>query len=365
MSDLDTQKGEFLFYASEDGTTSIQVLADKETVWASQKGLSEIFEKDISGISRHIKNIYDTGELDKSNTLQKMQTANSLKPVDFYSLDMIISVGYRVNSYKATQFRIWATKVLNEYLRKGFAMDDERLRQGGTLFGKDYFDELLKRIRDIRASEKRLYLKVTKIYEQCSYDYDKNSPITRNFFGNVQNKLFFAIAGKTAAEIKKARADYSLPNMGLNTWANQKKGGGITKTDVEIAKNYLQEEEIDGLNRLVNMFLDYAENLANKQKKMSMKDWSSKLDSFLAFNEYEVLSDYGNVSTATASEWAIDQYKKFKPIQNLVLKSDFENVVHTIKSTGSIPSRANKKTEKEVSEFDKSLKQALNYNPKA
>lgn len=363
MSNLEIKEGEFLFYASEDGTTSIQILADRETVWASQKGMADIFDKDISGISRHIKNVYDTGELDKNNTLQKMQTANSLKPVDFYSLDMIISVGYRVNSYKATQFRIWATKVLSEYLRKGFAMDDERLKQGNTLFGKDYFDELLKRIREIRASEKRLYVKVTKIYEQCSYDYDPSSPITRNFFGNVQNKLLFAIAGKTAAEIKRARADYNLPNMGLSTWANQKKGGNITKTDADIAKNYLEEKEIDNLNRLVNMFLDFAENLAQKQKKMSMKEWSSKLDSFLAFNEYEILSNYGKVSKDAGSEWAIDQYKKFKPIQNLTHRSDFENTINTISATGKVPTEEINK--EEPSDFDRSLKQALNFNPKA
>ena len=337
MSYLD-KPNQFMFYSSKDGTSNIQVVIEDETVWATQKSMSEIFDVDVSGITKHLKNIFDSHELPENSNVQKLHIANSAKRVKFYSLDVIISVGYRVNSYKATQFRIWATGILKEYLIKGFAMDDDRLKQGKTLFGKDYFDELLDRIREIRASERRFYQKVTDIYQQCSYDYDKNSPTTKNFFANAQNKLEYAVVGMTAAEILKARADYNLPHMGLTTWSNQQTGGKILKKDITIAKNYLTRDEIDDLNRLVTMFLDYSENLAKKGKMMSMEDWQQKLDVFLSFNEYEVLENYGSIKKQTADSLVKIEYDKFRPIQDIEYKSDFDKTIEVIKTTGKLPS---------------------------
>lgn len=367
MSDIEKVDSEFLFYSSENGSISIQILAKNETVWATQKTMAEIFDVNVPAISKHLKNIFNDGELYEDAVVSILETTASdgkKYMTSHYSLDAIIAVGYRVNSYKATQFRIWATNVLKEYLIKGFALDDDRLKQGKTLFGKDYFDELLERIREIRASEKRLYHKITDIYQHCSYDYDASSPITNNFYGNVQNKLLFAVAGKTAAEIKKMRADHNLPHMGLNTWANQKKGGKVTKKDTEIAKNYLTEEELDDLNRLVNMFLDFAENIAKKQTRMSMQNWVTKLDSFISFNEYEILQNFGSISKDIANAWVVDQYNKYKPIQTLEHKSDFEQVVGMIKSTGKLPKSKISNKEKVLSEFNKNLKTTLNHNPK-
>jgi hypothetical protein len=284
--------------------------------------------------------------------------------VEYYNLDAIISVGYRVNSYKATQFRVWATRIIKEYMIKGFALDDDRLKQGKTLFGKDYFDELLERIRDIRASERRFYQKVTDIYIQCSYDYDANSPITHDFFAHAQNKLEYAVTNMTAAEIIKKRAQHKLPHMGLKTWSNQKSGGKVMQSDVTVAKNYLEEDEISDLNRLVNMFLDFAENLANKGKKMSMKDWQEKLTDFLKFNEYEVLMNYGKIKKKTADTLARIEYKKFKPIQDIEYRSDFDRAVEQIRSTGSLPKETREKLEKSVTNFDKKLRKAIRFNPK-
>ena len=243
-------------------------------------------------------------------------------------------------------------------------MDDERLKQGKTLFGKDYFDELLERIRGIRASEKRFYQKVTDLYIKCSYDYDKNSPITKQFFAHAQNKLEYAVVGMTAAEIIDMRANYKLPNMGLTTWKNQKSGGKILQSDTTVAKNYLTEDEISKLNRLVNMFLDYAENLAEKGKEMSMQDWASKLDVFLEFNEYEILSDYGGISKVSADNTAKLNYEKYKPIQDAVHLSDFDKVVKEIAETGKLPSEKKQSPENNISDFNKKLRQALDYNPK-
>ena len=362
-----TEQNKFIFYAAKEGDLTIKVFVEDENIWVTQAGMTEIFDVSKSTISEHLTNIFKEGELLEDSVVRKIRTtASDGKPynVAHYNLDAIISVGYRVNSYKATQFRIWATSTLKEYLIKGFAMDDERLKQGKTLFGKDYFDELLERIRVIRASEKRLYLKVTGIYEGCSYDYDKNSPITNNFYANVQNKLLFAVSGQTAAEIKKLRADYNLPNMGLTTWENQNKGGKVTKKDVETAKNYLTEDEIDKLNRLVNMFLDHAENVAKNNTKMAMQDWVSRLDKFIEFNEYEILNDYGKITKALADTWVNKQYDKFKPIQEKAYKTDFEKAVDTIKSTGSLPKEEHKRLTSNVKGFDSKLKKALDYNPK-
>ena len=333
-------KSNFIFYNSQTGATNIQVIVENETVWLSQLGMVDVFGIDKSGISRHLKNIFDTNELDKNSVVAKIATTGAdgkTYKVDHYNLDAIISVGFRISSYEATQFRIWANKVLKEYLIKGFALDDERLKQGKTLFGKDYFDELLERIREIRASERRFYQKVTDIYIQCSYDYDKSAPVTTRFFAHAQNKLEYAVINMTAGEIIKARADCNLPNMGLTTWSNQKKGGKITKRDVTVAKNYLAEDEIKSLNRLVGMFLDYAENLAEKGVQMSMQDWHKKLDDFLRFNEYEVLSNYGKIKKKIANATAISEYEKFRPIQDRAYKSDFDKTVEQIKTTGKLP----------------------------
>ena len=370
MDEINSISRQFLFYTSNDGSTNIQIMVEDESVWASQRDMATIFDTSRENIGIHLKNIFSEGELHKIRTsknfllVRKEGNRDVSRNVEYYNLDAIIAVGYRVSSYKATQFRIWATSILKEVLIKGFYLDDDRLKQGKTLFGKDYFDDLLEQIREIRASEKRFYFKVTELYQACSYDYDKSSDITRKFYANVQNKLLFAIAGETAAGIKKIRADYNMPHMGLNTWANQKKGGKITKKDAETAKNYLTKNELDDLNRLVNMFLDYAENITKKQTEMSMKDWVSKLDNFIEFNEYEILQKYGKISQKVANDWAVDQYERFKPIQNLVYKSDFEKIVGSIKSTGTLPKQKISNKDQVMSDFNKSLKQSLDYNPK-
>lgn len=358
---------DFLFYRSEDGSTSIQIATDGKTVWATQAKMAEIFDVSKKTVSEHLINIFNSGELKENSVVRIFRTTaadGKHYNVSHYNLDAIISVGYRVSSYKATQFRIWATSVIKEYLVKGFAMDDERLKQGKTLFGKDYFDELLERIRGIRASEKRFYQKITDIYIDCSYDYDKNSPTTKQFFAHAQNKLEYAIVGMTAAEIIDMRANYALPNMGLTTWKNQKSGGKILQSDTTVAKNYLREDEISKLNRLVNMFLDYAESLAEKGKLMSMKDWAEKLDDFLRFNEYQILSNFGSITKSSADKTAKLHYEKFIPIQDAEYLTDFDKAVRQIKSTGKLSGETKQRPESNMSNFDKKLKQALKYSPK-
>ena len=318
----------FLFYANPNGKDTIQVVIDEknETVWTTQKGMSELFEVDRTVITKHLKNIFKESELvEESVCAKNAHTASDGKKyiTAFYNLDATISVGYRVNSQSATRFRIWATSVLREYLVKGFAMDDDRLKQGESLFNKDYFDELIDRIREIRASERRFYLKITDIYEQCSIDYNKDSELTQTFFKTVQNKLHWAITGKTAAQLIAERADSSKPNMGLQTWKNSP-DGKILKSDIIVAKNYLIEKEIKELERIVTMYLDYAENQANRKIPMKMKDWISKLDAFLQFNEYQILADAGNVKQEIARKLAEDEYDKFRIIQDSTFVSDFE-----------------------------------------
>ncbi len=325
-----------MFYTAEDGSLNIKAFIDNETIWLTQKQMAELFDVKIPAISKHIQNIFNEEELNSESVVSKMEiTADDGKSynTNFYNLDVIIAVGYRVNSYKATKFRQWATTILKEYLIKGFAMDDERLKQGKNLFGKDYFDELLERIREIRASERRFYQKITDIYSEYSIDYDAKSPTTKEFFAHAQNKLEYAVTTMTSAEIIETRANYNLDNMGLTTWKNQKKDGRITKKDVTIAKNYLTEEEISNLNRLVNMFLDYVENLAKKQQTMKMEDWANKLNDFLKFNEYEILQNYGKISKDFADKLAVDEYNKFKEIQEESYKSDFDKIVEKTKST--------------------------------
>jgi len=329
----------FIFYNSEDGQIKIQVIIDdkNETIWASQKAIAEIFGVSKSTISEHLSSIYQSEELEKTSTIRNFRTVQKegnrqvKRDIEYYNLDVIISVGYRVNSLQATTFRKWATNTLREYLIKGFALDDQRLKQGNQLFDKDYFAELLERIREIRASERRFYQKVTDIY-MTSIDYDVNSPITKDFFASVQNKLNWAITHQTASEIIVNRADIEKPNMGLTTWKKQKENGKILKSDVSIAKNYLNEKELSELNRIVSMFLDYAENIAEKkERKLTMRDWVEKLNSFLQFNEYDLLNHLGKVSKEVAQKTAEDIYTKFRVIQDKNYQSDFDKFIKELK----------------------------------
>lgn len=332
----------FLFYTSEDGSVKVQVVVEDETVWASQRGMGEIFDVDVRTISEHLQNIFRTGELDElsNSVLRKFRTTASdgkSYVTSFYSLDAIISVGYRVNSIQATQFRKWATKVLKSYLIKGFALDDDRLKQGKQLFGKDYFDELLEKIREIRASERRFYQKITDLYAQCSIDYDKDSPITQQFYAHVQDKLHYAIHGHTSAELIKLRADATKPHMGLQTWNNQGRGGKVTKLDVKVGKNYLTASELEDLNRLVSMYLDWADNFARRQMPLRMQDWVLKLDGFLEFNAYSVLNTYGGVRRDIAMKAAISEYEKFRVIQDAEYRSDFDEIVDAVRAKQRLP----------------------------
>ena len=330
----------FLFYASNDGTVKVQVAVGSETVWASQKGMAEIFGVSVPTINEHLQNIFNSGELEESTVIRNFRiTALDEKKYDtkFYSLDVIISVGYRVNSLQATQFRKWATTILRDFLIKGFALDDDRLKQGNQLFGKDYFDDLLERIREIRASERRFYQKITDIYSQCSVDYDHNSPITKQFYAHVQDKLHYAIHGQTSAELIAKRADASKPHMGLSTFKNAKTGGKVTKPDVTVGKNYLDHNEMEGLNRLVSMYLDYAENFARRQILMKMQDWPEKLNNFLSFNEYPVLENHGNTRRETAEKRALSEYEKFRVVQDKEFKSDFDRFVDEMRTSKKLP----------------------------
>ena len=323
---------EILLYKTPNQDVKLEVLIENETIWLNQKQLCELFGRDKSVISRHIKNIYNENELDelstvaKNATVQKEGAREVVRDVDYYNLDMIISVGYRVNSTQATQFRIWATKILQEYIIKGFAMDDERLKNPSQPFGKDYFDEQLERIRDLRSSERRFYQKITDIYAQCSADYDPNSKETKNFYATVQNKLHYAMIGQTASEIIYDRADSQKEYMGLTNWKNAPKGK-IRKSDVSIAKNYLQSEELDLYNRIVTMYLDYAELQAQNKTIMYQKDWIEKLHKFLVFNEREILQDHGAITAKLAKELAESEFEKYKKIQDKNYLSDFDNLI--------------------------------------
>lgn len=324
---------DIIFYTTPQGNVSIEVLYNNDTFWLTQKAMAELFGVKVPAISKHLSNIFETNELEEKSVISILETTASdgkNYKTSYYSLDAIIAVGYRVNSHQATQFRIWATKTLKEFIIKGFVLDDERLKQGKR-FGKDYFDELLERIREIRASERRFYLKITDIYEQCSIDYNKDAEITQTFFKTVQNKLHWAITGKTAAEQIAQRADASKPNMGLTTWKNAPKGK-ILKTDIGTAKNYMQEKEIKELERIVTMYLDFAELQASRQIPMKMADWVNRLDAFLQFNEYQILKDAGKVSHAVAMNLAEKEYAKFRVIQDKNFESDFEAEVKKLKS---------------------------------
>jgi hypothetical protein len=316
---------EIILYTTPDGVAKVEVAYEEETFWLSQKQMAELFGVTVPTINEHLRSIFATGELTEESVVRNFRiTAADGKTYEtkHYALDAIIAVGYRVNSKQATQFRIWATNTLREFIIKGFVLDDERLKLNKR-FGKDYFDELIERIREIRASERRFYLKITDLYEQASIDYDPRADITQTFFATVQNKLHWAVTGQTAAEIIAARADATKPSMGLTTWKNAPRGK-ILKADVGTAKNYLIETEIKELERIVTMYLDYAEDRAARQIPMKMADWANRLDAFLQFNEREVLTHPGSVSAAVAKRLAEEQYEQFRVKQDRAFESDFE-----------------------------------------
>ena len=322
---------QFLLYTMPEAEGKVQVVIKEETLWCTQKAMAQLFGVDKSGISRHISNIYKTGELQQDTTVAKIATVVNRgirgeveELVDFYHLDMIIAVGYRVNSLKATKFRQWATKILSEYIKKGFAMDDERLKQGTAVFGKDYFRELLERVRSIRASERRIWQQITDIYAECSTDYDKNSPTTRDFYAMIQNRFHYAITGQTAAEIIYSKADHTKDHMGLTTWKNAP-DGRVLKSDVSIAKNYLQEKEIRQLERAVSSYFDYIENQIERHNAFNMKQFAASVNKFLTFNDYQILPDKGKISAAQAKKKAEEEYDIFNKTQRI--DSDFDKEV--------------------------------------
>ena len=325
------REGQVTLYRSADGAVQVQCLVRDETLWLTQKAIAELFGVQVPAISKHLKNIFESGELDENRAVSILETTASdgkSYQTKYFNLDAIIAVGYRVNSYQATQFRIWATRVLKEFMIKGFALDDERLKQGGKLFGKDYFEELLERIREIRASERRFYQKITDIYA-ISADYDPDAPITREFFATVQNKLHWAITGKTAAEIIHDAADSSLPHMGLTTW-KRAPHGKVLKSDVTVAKNYLNETQVRTLNRIVSAYLDLAENRAERQIPMNMTDWVAFLNRFLDMAEYPVLQDAGRITALEAKLKAEAEYEVFRQRQDTEFISDFDREVRRL-----------------------------------
>ena len=316
----------------------VQVVIKDETIWCTQKAMAQLFGVGVPAVSKHLKNIFDEGELSPEMTISKMETViNRGKRgevnefIDFYNLDAIIAVGYRVSSLKATRFRQWATTILNEYIRKGFAMDDERLKQGTALFGKDYFRELLERVRSIRASERRIWQQITDIYAECSIDYDRNAKTTRDFYAMVQNRFHYAITGQTAAEIIYSKADHTKEHMGMTTWKNAP-DGRVLKSDVSIAKNYLQEKEIRQLERTVAGYFDYIEDLIERENTFNMEQFASSINEFLTFRRYQILPDKGKISAAQAKKKAEDEYALFDPTQQI--DSDFDKEVRKMLKDG-------------------------------
>jgi hypothetical protein len=346
MTGLVRHESEFLLYAAEDGAVKVRVLFQDETAWLTQRALAELFGVQIPAIIKHLQNIFESGELDQAATTSKMEVVapeggrEVRRQLEFYNLDAIIAVGYRVNSYQATQFRIWATRTLREFMIKGFVLDDERLKQGQTAFGKDYFDDLLERIREIRASERRFYQKVADIYA-LSADYDARSPLTREFFATVQNKLHWAITGQTAAELIYNSSDATKLFMGLTTWKHAPHGK-ILKSDVSVAKNYLSEAHVKELNRIVSAYLDLAENRAQRGIPMKMQDWATFLNAFLELSSYPILVDNGKVSALEAKLKAEAEYDIYRKRQDAEYVSDFDRVVEEAKRLegGRAPKRA-------------------------
>jgi hypothetical protein len=325
----------FLLYSYLEDDVNVGVIVKNDTLWLTQKSMAELFGVGVPAISKHLKKIYESEELEKNTTISKMETVvnrgfkGELKEeVEYYNLDAIISVGYRVNSIKATRFRMWATKILREYIQKGFVLDDERLKQGETTFGKDYFKELLERVRSIRASERRIWQKITDIFAECSIDYDKNSEITKDFYATIQNKFHYAIAGKTAPEIIYSKADNTKENMGLTTWKNSP-DGRILKTDVIVAKNYLELDEIKRLERLVVGYFDYVEDVIERENTFTMEEFAMSVNEFLEFRKYQVLKDKGKISKRQAIEKAEKEYNIFNKTQKI--ESDFDKQIENLK----------------------------------
>ena len=318
---------QFLLYNMPDADGKVQVVIKGETLWCTQKAMAQLFGVGVPAISKHLKNIFDEGELAADSVISKMETTaadGKNYTTTFYSLDAIIAVGYRVSSLKATRFRQWATKILNEYIKKGFVMDDERLKQGTAVFGKDYFRELLERVRSIRASERRIWQQITDIYAECSTDYDKNSPTTKDFYAMIQNRFHYAITGQTAAEIIYSKADHTKDHMGLTTWKNAP-DGRVLKSDVSIAKNYLQEKEIRQLERAVTGFFDYIEDLIERENTFNMAQFSTSVNEFLTFRRYQILPDKGKISAAQAKKKAEEEYDIFNKTQRI--DSDFDKEI--------------------------------------
>ena len=325
---------QFLLYNMPDTDGKVQVVVKDETLWCTQKAMAQLFGVGVPAISKHLKNIFTEGELDSDTTISKMETVVNRgirgavkEPVEFYHLDAIIAVGYRVNSAKATKFRQWATKILSEYIKKGFAMDDDRLKQGTAIFGKDYFRELLERIRSIRASERRIWQQITDIYAECSTDYDRNASTTHDFYAMIQNRFHYAITGHTAAEIVSTKADHTKVHMGLTTWKNAP-DGRVLKSDVSIAKNYLREKEIRQLERAVTGFFDYIEDLIERENTFNMEQFSASVNEFLTFRRYQILPDKGKISAAQAKKKAEAEYDIFNRTQRI--DSDFDKVLRKL-----------------------------------
>ena len=321
---------EFLIFTSQDGTNSIEAKYEDETIWLTQKMMSELFEVEVNTINYHLKELFSSSEIDKTRTIRKFRIVRTEgrrqveRLIDFYNLDVIISVGYRVNSVRATQFRQWATKVLKEFAIKGFVLDKKRL-ENGSFLNEDYFEELLAEIREIRLSERKFYQKITDIYS-TSLDYNKDTKTTQNFFAKVQNKLHFGIHGHTAAELVYKRADSKLDKMGLTSWKNSP-DGKILKTDVSIAKNYLKKDEVESLGRIVNAYLDLAEERAKRKIPMTMQDWSKRLDLFLEYDDRKVLKDAGKITTQIAKEKAETEFEKYRIVQDRLFESDFDKMI--------------------------------------
>lgn len=335
-----SQNFQFLLYQSAEEDVSVNAVIRDETIWLTQKAMAELFDVQTPAISKHLKNIFDEGELQEEVVVSKMEMTTPHGAIEgktqtrltqFYNLDAIISVGYRVNSRRATQFRIWATGVLKEYMIKGFAMDDPRLKQGKTAFGKDYFKELLERVRSIRASERRIWQQITDIFAECSIDYDKDSQLTHNFYAMMQNKFHYAIVGQTAAEIVYTKADRTKENMGLTTWKNAP-DGRILKSDVLVAKNYLEEKQIRQLERAVTGYFDYIEDLIERENTFTMEEFSASVNEFLAFRRYDILQDKGKVSGKMAKEKASAEYAEFNKTQKIT--SDFDKAVSRMLKAG-------------------------------
>lgn len=322
---------QFLLYSLPDEEGKVQVVIQDETLWCTQKAMAQLFGVGVPAISKHLGHIFEEGELDRTTTVSKMEIVVNRgfrgsvnEEVEFYSLDAIIAVGYRVSSLKATRFRQWTTKILHEYIKKGFVIDDERLKQGTAVFGKDYFRELLERVRSIRASERRIWQQITDIYAECSTDYDKNAPTTRDFYAMIQNRFHYAITGQTAAEIIFTKADHTKEHMGLTTWKNAP-DGRILKSDVAIAKNYLQEKEIRQLERAVTGFFDYIEDLIERENTFNMEQFSASVNEFLTFRRYQILPDKGTISADLAKQKAEEEYDIFNKTQRI--DSDFDKEI--------------------------------------